>query len=279
MQDINTAQLSNQAEELQPPVNQIAVLHIPHSSQRVPEEGRSALLLDDAAMKCELLRMTDAHTDELFPLTAAEAGRVILPVSRLACDVERFPTDAEEPMANRGMGAIYTRTSTGEVLRAPPNAGDRQKCLDRWYWPHHSRLERLVNAVADRLGVCLIIDCHSFASFPLPYELDQTPERADICIGTDPFHTPAAVRDALAAAARAEGYSVAIDAPFAGALVPLASYRKDRRIMSVMIEVNKRLYVSEVTGAKNPDFENVSAAVGRLIAIAADAAAQEAQRV
>jgi N-formylglutamate amidohydrolase len=47
-----------------------------------------------------------------------------------------------------------------------------------------------------------------------------------------------------------ESYSVAVDAPFAGALVPLASYRKDRRIWSVMIEVNRRLYMDEHSGLK-----------------------------
>jgi hypothetical protein len=36
---------------------------------------------------------------------------------------------------------------------------------------------------------------------------------------------------------------VLVDAPFAGALVPLVSFRKDRRVLSVMIEVNRRLYM------------------------------------
>jgi N-formylglutamate deformylase len=105
---------------------QIVVLHIPHSSRHVPTEERQDIRLDDAALNSELLRMTDAHTDELFPLTPVEAGRVIFPVSRLVCDVERFPSDDDEPMAPRGMGVIYTRTSMGEVLRAQPNAEDRQ---------------------------------------------------------------------------------------------------------------------------------------------------------
>jgi hypothetical protein len=52
------------------------------------------------------------YTDELFPTTAYEAGRVVLPFSRLVCDVERFPSDEDEPMASRGMGVFYTRTST-----------------------------------------------------------------------------------------------------------------------------------------------------------------------
>jgi N-formylglutamate deformylase len=255
---------------------QIAVLHIPHSSRHVPAEERQTILLDDAALNNELLRMTDAYTDELFPVTPVEAGRVIFPLSRLVCDVERFPSDAEEPMAVRGMGVVYSRTSMGEVLRAELDPADRRKHLDRWYWTHHSKLEHLVNDVAERSGVCLIVDCHSFPSVALPYELDQTLRRADICIGTDRFHTPSAVRDAIATAAHTEGYSVAVDAPFSGALVPLASWRKDHRILSVMIEVNRRLYMDEHSGLKKHDFEKVRAAVGGIIMIAAKVAAKAA---
>ena len=198
MGNIKIRQLGCQAKSPGRPISQIAVLHIPHSSQRVPTEKRQDILLDDAALSNELLRMTDAYTDELFPITPAEAGRVIFPLSRLVCDVEGFPSDEHEPMAARGMGVTYTRTSVGGVLRAQPKPADRQKCLDRWYWPHHLKLELLVKDVAERSGVCLIIDCHSFPSVALPYELDQTSLRADIWIGTDPFHTPQAVRDAIA---------------------------------------------------------------------------------
>ncbi len=39
------------------------------------------------------------------------------------------------------------------------------------------------------------------------------------------------------------GYSVAINRPFAGCIVPTAFYQKDQRVMSVMIEINRRLYI------------------------------------
>jgi hypothetical protein len=38
---------------------------------------RQAILLDATALDTELLRMTDAYTDELFPVTQVEAGRVV----------------------------------------------------------------------------------------------------------------------------------------------------------------------------------------------------------
>jgi N-formylglutamate deformylase len=274
MKDIKIIQRVGEEKRPVQTLPKIAVLHIPHSSRDVPARERQAISLNDAELNSELLRMTDAFTDELFPLTPVEAGRAVFPISRLVCDAERFPLDGDEPMATRGMGVFYTRTSLGEVLRSEPNAADRQSLMDRWYWPHHSKLKRMVNDVAARSGICLIVDCHSFPSVALPFELDQSTHRAEICIGTDAFHTPAAVRDAIVAAADEEGYSVALDAPFAGALVPLDSYRKEKRIFSVMIEVNRSLYMDERSGHKNQRFEQVSAAVGRLIATAVEAAAQ-----
>jgi len=144
--------------------------------------------------------------------------------------------------------------------------------MDRWYWPHHVALERAVNDVVTRSGHCLIVDCHSFPSVALPYELDQTGPRADFCIGTGAFHTPAPVRDALVAAVREAGHSVTVNTPFAGALVPLAFYRKDRRIRSVMIEVNRRAYMDEHSGLKIPAFEQLRVLVGQLIVTAAEMA-------
>jgi N-formylglutamate deformylase len=149
MVDIKTAQPGSHAKRPRRSISQILVLHIPHSSRRVPAEERQAILVDDTELNGELLRMKNAYTDELFPITPVEAGRVIFPLSRLVCDVERFPSDKNEPMAPRGMGVTYTRTSLGGVLRAQLDPADRQKCLDRWYWRHHSKLEHLVKDVAE----------------------------------------------------------------------------------------------------------------------------------
>ena len=241
---------------------QFVVLHVPHASRHIPADEREAIHLTDDDLQKELLRMTDAYTDQLFPQTPVEAARAVFEISRLICDVERFPTDQHEPMATRGMGVIYTRTSRAEVLRAQPDSVTRQSILDRWYWPHHSQLERMVDHVVNQSGVCLIVDCHSFPSVALPYELDQTGQRTDFCVGTDSFHTPEFLCDVIVAAVRDAGYSVAIDTPFAGALVPLKSYHKDRRILSVMIEVNRRVCMDENSGRANQQFEQVRATIG-----------------
>lgn len=66
-------------------LSQIAILHIPRSSRQIPANERRSILLDDVALNNELLRMTDAYTDELFPVTPVGAGPVIFPRTRLFC--------------------------------------------------------------------------------------------------------------------------------------------------------------------------------------------------
>jgi N-formylglutamate amidohydrolase len=141
--------------------------------------------------------MTDAFTDSLFAPTSFEADRVVFPVSRLICDVERFPDDADEPMAARGMGAVYVTMSDGTPLRRNLTPSERQRIMKEFYNPHHAALTSAVDRVVSDRHPCIIVDCHSFSSHPLPHEPDQDPLRPDICIGTDPYHTPSELKDAL----------------------------------------------------------------------------------
>jgi N-formylglutamate amidohydrolase len=250
-----------------------AVIHLPHASREIPADLRPTFLLDDAALERELDRMTDHYTDELFAVPATVAATVRFPVSRLVVDPERFEDDAREPMAQRGQGVVYTLTSDGRPLRHPPTPCEREALLDRFYRPHHARLTERVAAALAAHGLALIVDAHSFPDQPLPMELDQRPDRPDICIGTDPFHTPAAVVERLAAACDALGWSVQVDAPYAGAMVPGRFFGREPRVQSVLIEVNRRLYVEDGARGVRPaaGFTAVRERVQRLVRAAVDA--------
>jgi N-formylglutamate amidohydrolase len=250
------------------------VLHIPHASRLIPAEERAAFVLDDAALERELTAMTDAWTDELIEMSEMhKVRRVVAPVSRLVCDVERFRDDAEETMAERGMGAVYTHTSDGRPLRQVTPT-DRERILRTYYDPHHAALTKAVDDALAEAGACLIIDVHSFPSKPLPYELDQSPDRPEICIGFDDFHGwffAEAWRDACSAA-RFRG---AANRPFSGSIVPFKHWRHNQGVLSVMIEVRRDLYMDEETGQKLECF----AEVGRRLSKLAGALAEQATEV
>ena len=122
------------------------VLHIPHAARTIPSVLRDQFLVDDATLKRELDRMTDSFTDLLFPDSPRIAMRVIAGVSRLVCDVERLPDDADEPKVLRGMGALYERGSDGTRLRTLTN-GQRGDLLAAYYHPHHAALTAAVDEV------------------------------------------------------------------------------------------------------------------------------------
>jgi len=77
----------------------------------------------------------------------------------------------------------------------------------------------------------------------------------------DPFNTPTVLHDAFASAFASVGFRVAVDTPFAGALVPARHYLRDPRVQSVMVEVNRRLYLDEATGLPAEDFAEVAVTV------------------
>jgi N-formylglutamate deformylase len=238
------------------------ILHVPHDSTLVPSEVRHQITLGDDELAQELIKMTDHLTLPLFASGVPEAQVVRAPVSRLVVDVERFEDDQQESMAGRGMGAVYCVTSSLKPLRLPLQASERDYLIGAYYRPHHARLEAAVSAAVDAYGYCLVIDCHSFPSLALPYELaDSTVARPDICIGTDGFHTSADLANAFASTFKREGWSVSLNDPFAGALVPSGWYQKDRRVGAVMVEVNRGLYLNEYDGTPLPTFLEVASRI------------------
>lgn len=231
------------------------ILHIPHASKTIPDKYRDQFVLSEEELKAELFRMTDAYTDELFAFPGATT--ICFPVSRLVVDVERFPDDADEPMSRVGMGMIYTHTADGRALRRRLDPREKAELKARFYDTHHDRLTRAVHAELDQQGRGLIVDCHSFPSLPLPCDRDQSVPRPHFCIGTDPFHTPEDLSRLMAETVEEMGYEVGLNRPYAGTIVPLECLGKDDRVASLMIEVNRSLYMDEKTGAKTEPFDSI----------------------
>jgi len=244
------------------------IFHIPHASRKVPHEQRRFIVLGDERLSAELLALTDAYTDELFSAHSKAGDSIVrFPISRLVVDPERFPDDDGEIMNKIGMGVVYWKTSKGELLRNPPAMEQKRRLLQDYYFPHHARLTAAIKNDLAEHGSALIMDCHSFPSFPLPFELDQNKDRPDICVGTDPYHTQENLIGALEAAILRHGFSFSLNKPYSGSLVPLEYYHKDRRIISVMIEVNRRLYMEESTGRKSGNYEDLKEFLGTLVEV------------
>lgn len=242
------------------------IYHLPHASFNIPFDLRSAFLLDDQALGDELRVMTDSHTKDLFGTHARDNDRVVtFPVSRLVIDPERFLDDMLEMMSWLGMGVIYQQTSSGNPLRNNPSLEERDALIRRFYMPHHKRLTGATERELDRCGSALILDCHSFPSRPLQFELDQNPNRPDICLGSDPFHSPQSLIETARQAVSDEGLTCRVNSPYSGTIVPSRYKDRDRRVSSIMIEVNRSLYMDEGAGKRSGQYKQCRASLGTII--------------
>lgn len=228
--------------------NSPVLIHVPHASTFIPPDD-----LTD-----ELLKMTDLYTDELFD---CRRDMLVFPVSRLVCDVERFRDDTDEPMSEQGMGLAYTRCADGAPLRSI--SPQKRAAIARMYYDkHHEAFTDMVNEKLHDCGRCIIIDAHSFSAEPLPYE--DCAHRPDFCIGTDPFHTPYPLLRTCYTFLRGCGFEVAVNRPFSCTIVPLEHLHSDTSVSSVMIEVNRRLYMT-ADGSKTDSFSDIQRMLAALV--------------
>jgi N-formylglutamate deformylase len=231
------------------------IVHVPHSSILIPERDRLTFCLSDQELKEELLLMTDRFTDDLFSKAVELGGTLFVNrVSRFVFDPERFPNDESEPMANKGMGAVYTKSSRGNPLRVSNfSLDDRGRVMDQYFNPYSKALEEEVTRTLNVFGKCFILDGHSFPSIPQPYENPDS-NRPDICIGFNSFHASNDIVTKIENVCKSNNYSSGLNEPFSGSYVPLKYFEKESTVKSLMIEIRRGTYMNESNGSKSQQF-------------------------
>ena len=194
------------------------IFHIPHASRMISNIYLDQFLLSYRELYDEHLRLVDRYADELFEPSGYPS--VISPASRFLCDVERFADDEVEPMAKIGMGAIYCNTTDGRPLRRPLIKEERDHLLQMYHRENERRMKLNLEEAQRSNGFALIVDCHTFPSIPLPCDADQVTPRPDICIGTDEDQTSPEVIELVTGYFTGLGYSVSMNAPYAGTYIP-----------------------------------------------------------
>lgn len=173
-----------------------------------------------------LNKWTDWHTDFLFaPLSKQEGvSTVVFPYSRFVCDVERLEND---PLEEKGQGIIYKEF--GFHKRNPMNEKQIKRTMRLWK-NHRKHLKKHIKGENT-----VLIDCHSFPSDV--YD-------CDICIGyNNDWSYNERIVDGITKIFKDRGYSVEFNKPYSNSISPQMPFP----YTSIMIEVNKRVYMNEKT--------------------------------
>lgn len=238
------------------------ILHIPHSSTILP--FKDGYCVSDEILNQEILKLTDWYTDDLFKNETDISIKA--PFSRIFCDTERFSDDSEEIMAQFGMGVLYEKTDDGKVLRKiSPEL--RTRILNDFYWKHHNQLTQAVKSQLTQFDIVTIVDCHSFPQIPINRVLDKSNFRPDFNIGTDTFHTPKKIIDLSIGFFNERGFSLGVDSPYSGSIVPIEYYQKNKKVQSIMLEINRKLYLNEPSNEKSIRYPEIKQVVQEFLEI------------
>ena len=211
------------------------VCNIPHSNTTIPDWAMKDIIISQEEL-CELVDfMTDKNVDKIWDFVPNE-NKEVATMSRLILDIERFRNDKDEPMSLKGMGLYYTHTPDGKQFRVK-SKDTYSRCLSI-YDTYHKSLEEKVTNCLEKFGKCIILDCHSFHDDMNYTEFDPI-SFPDVCIGVN--GEVSAEAQLIIDTFVTNGYSVKVNEPFSGSLVPL-KYLNDSRVVSVMIELNRRIY-------------------------------------
>lgn len=239
------------------------LVHLPHCGTNIPEKYIGDYYLSKEELQNNVCQYADLYTDELFNSLYQQFGGVKNNYSRLLFDPERFFDDKEELMQQKyKLGWFYENS----ILDKKPLRNIQHKSeISKLFKCHHKQLNDKTKAKLDQYGKCTVIDCHSFSNERYWFH-DKDIKLPDICIGFEEEHKDRFLIETILE--EFKEYDIGINEPYTGSLVPTNYYKKNRNVKSVMIEINKRLYLEEDNITRNKHFiaiqENINKIVSRI---------------
>jgi N-formylglutamate amidohydrolase len=197
------------------------VLNIPHAS--VAGLGY-AKWDDEVGLIREVRKWTDWYTDLIFvPDNKPGVKSITADYSRFVVDVERLEDD---PLDSTGQGIVYTQFNG---IKRTIDEEERLGMM-AYYYAYIKQLKGMLNEHS------LLVDCHSF-----PSDMCDV----DVCIGVnnDWSRPTDFVIDLVTEVFKQSGYSVMVNHPYSNAIAPQTDFVYN----SIMIEINKRIYMNEQT--------------------------------
>jgi N-formylglutamate deformylase len=242
------------------------VFDSPHSGSIYPEDFGHAI------DRMTLRRSEDAHVEELFSgvmdhsatLLHALFPRSYIDPNRNEDDVDVTMFDAEWPHAvnptsktlERGVGLIWKdMKALGPIYDRKLSVSEVSRRVEGYWRPYHTALADLIDAAHAAHGRVIHVDCHSMASMGDRTTEDGAVPRPDFVVSDRDGTTCAPqIRDCVVGYLQSCGFTVSVNDPYKGFELVRRHGQPDQGRHSLQIEVNRALYMEEVTLSKKPNF-------------------------
>lgn len=240
----------------------------------VPHSGRAydlATLANAAQGLGSLETLEDPLVDRLvWRAVAAGFGAVIQHVPRAVIDCNRDEEEVDPaaivdispapvgPRARYGLGLVPSRTHRHGVLwRRPIDRAELKRRIEQVHRPYHQALSDGLTDLLAIHGEVVLLDCHSMPS--------RRSKQPDIVIG-DRHGTSAAawITDEAARLARLQGFTAALNEPYAGGAIVGRHGRPADGIHALQLEIDRGTYLRDDGRTAGTGFDRVASLIEAL---------------
>lgn len=258
------------------------VLDSPHSGTHYPEDFGYSLTLS------HLRTAEDTHVDQLFDqgpflgmaLLAAEFPRSYIDVNRAVDDVDHLLLAQSWPQpvapsgkSRLGKGLVWRLMDDGTpIYQRYLSVAEVRERIDRCWRPYHLALKTLLDRTSEVSGGVLHINCHSMPSVAGRLATDEPGLiHPDIVLGDrDGTTADPAITQSMAEAFEAQGYTCWVNRPYKGVELVRAYADPARERHSIQLEINRRLYMDEVTLELTPGFQTLKDDLNKVLVLVRD---------
>jgi len=241
----------------------------------VPHAGRqydSATLANAAQGQRALETLEDPLVDRLcWRAISGGIGAVMQNVPRAVIDCNRGEEEVDPgaiegispapvgPRARYGLGLIPSRTQRhGSLWRRPIDRNEFQRRIEQIHRPYHQALADGLGQLQGEGSEALLLDVHSMPA--------RRGYQAQLVIGDRHGTSASAWLSATAAKlARAAGFTVELNEPYAGGAIVARHGRPDEGIHALQIEIDRSTYLKSDARTPGPGFDRVASLIETLV--------------
>lgn len=184
-------------------------------------------------------------------------------------DIDPALIDGEWPVplnltSVKGLGLLKAKSRYGEPFQERKLTVDEIMArLNNYHRPYHAELKDNIERMHKAYGFVYQISCHCMSAIGAPTHPDPGQARADFCIGNlDGKTASPEFMEFLRKTLVDMGYTCTVNVPYAGGELNRRYGDPANGIESVMLEINKKLFIDIKTFKKTENFENVRRDLG-----------------
>jgi len=179
-----------------------------------------------------------------------------------------WPVPLEPAVSKRGLGLLKSKSRYGEPVQEKKLTYEEVEYrLETYHRPYHRELRALIERHRAAYGFVYHISCHCMSAVGAPTHPDAGKPRADFCLGNLNGKTASdEFIEFVADEIRNLGRSCTINDPYSGGEINARYGDPAAGVQSIMVEINKKLFMDINTFQRTAGFDRVKADVSTALA-------------